>query len=48
MNEYKSIDNLVSEIMGTTTLIGKLLFNWNSFLIAAGISLLFVVLIWVV
>jgi len=45
MNEYKSVDNLVSDILGTTNFIVKILFNRNSFLVAAAISLILIVLV---
>ena len=45
-NEFKSIDGLVSEILGTANFIGKFIFNRNSILLAAGISLVLVVLVW--
>ncbi len=44
-DQYKPIDGLVSEILGITNFIGKILFNRNSILIAAAISLFFVVLV---
>ena len=45
--EFNSLDSLVSEILDTTNFIGKILFNRNSILLAAAISLLLVVLVWV-
>lgn len=45
-DEFKSVDSLVSDILGTANLIGRILFNRNSILLAAAISLLLVVLVW--
>jgi hypothetical protein len=47
MNDYKSVDNLVSDIVGTTNFIGRILFNRNSVILAAAISLLLIVVVWV-
>jgi hypothetical protein len=47
MNEFKPVDNLISDILGTAGFIGKILFSRNSILVAAVISFLFVVLFWV-
>ena len=45
-DDFKSLDRLISDILGTANFIGRLLLNRNSILLAAGISLLFVVLVW--
>jgi hypothetical protein len=45
-DDFNSLDRLISDILGTTNFIGRFLFNRNSILLAAGISLLLVVLVW--
>jgi len=47
IDDYNSLDRLVSDILSTTNFIGRILFNRNSILLAAAISLLLVVLVWV-
>ncbi|MCJ7702188.1 MAG: hypothetical protein MUO62_11450 [Anaerolineales bacterium] len=44
-NEFKSVDGLVSEIVGTANIISKIFFNKNSVMIAAAISIFLGVLI---
>ena len=46
-DEFEPLDGLVSEILSTANIIGKVLFNRNSILFAAVISLVLVVLVWV-
>jgi len=46
-NDLKSVDGLVTDILGTTNFIAKFLFNKNSVLIAAVVSLFIFVLVWV-
>lgn len=45
-DEFKSLDKLISEILGTTHIIGKVLFNRNSIILAAFISIISVFLVW--
>ncbi len=44
-NEFKSVDGLVSEIVGTANFISKIFFNKNSVMIAAAVSIFLVVLV---
>jgi hypothetical protein len=44
-DEFDSIDGLVSDILATTNIIGKILFNRHSILLAAVVSLISVVLV---